>query len=201
MCVRKNAGLGCKSHGSVWENFFEATLLRTKTARSHGKENIFSTNGVSGLWVVGRELVRGIFHNETRTGLDMNFKLLPSADSLCYTYAHSISTACVKEGLRKLPYKASSTSLKHGEAKRIVGRTLDPEAAYKQMLVSEKSLWASVLSVEDPDGKQKLFLSHVLPFGAWASVYAFNKMAKALHVVGMRLFGLVRSQYFDDFPS
>lgn len=115
MCS-ENAGLGCKLHGSVWENFFEATLLRTKTARSHGKENIFSTNGVSGLWIVGRELVRSIFHNETRTGLDMNFKLLPSADSLCYTYAHSISTACVNEGLRKrlrkLLYKASSTSLK-----------------------------------------------------------------------------------------
>lgn len=40
-------------------------------------------------------------------------------------------------------------------------------------------------SIENPDGKQKLFLPHVLPFGASASVYAFNKMAKALHVVGM----------------
>ena len=91
--------------------------------------------------------------------------------------------------------------LSSGEAKRIVGRTLDLEAAYKQMLVSEKSLWASVLSVEDPDGKQKLFLSHVLPFGALASVYASKQNGQGAACCRHEAFGLVWSQYFDDFPQ
>ena len=40
VCLRKNAGLGCEPHGE-WlcpGKFFEATLLRTKTARSQEKK-------------------------------------------------------------------------------------------------------------------------------------------------------------------
>ena len=142
------------------------------------------------------------------SAFSQQYKLdLPGIDGVALS-ARTILEAVSKEGVVCLKLSDGSRlkgllhpSLKNGEARRIIGRTLDLEAAYKQMLVSEKSLWASVLSVDDPDGKQKLFISHVLPFGASASVYAFNKMAKALHVVGMRLFGLVWSQYYDDYPQ
>ena len=53
------------------------------------------------------------------------------------------------------------------------GRTLDLDSAYKQIMVAKSSLWASVIVVEDPDGRPSLFISHVLPFGATSAVYAF----------------------------
>ena len=92
-------------------------------------------------------------------------------------------------------------SLEGGRAFHIRGRTLDLDAAYKQILISKSSLWCSVLAIENPAGAKKLFLAHVLPFGASASVYAFNRLARALHTIGERIFGLVWSNYYDDYPQ
>lgn len=69
------------------------------------------------------------------------------------------------------------------EARCICGRTLDLEAAYKQLLVKETSLWASVLLVAAPSGERH-YISQVLPFGASATVFAFNRLARAIHAVG-----------------
>ena len=92
-------------------------------------------------------------------------------------------------------------SLDLNSARRLVGRTLDLEAAYKQMMVSEPSLWCSVLLVSDPLGNKHYFLSQVLPFGAASSVYQFNKIARAIHLIGARLFGLLWCNYIDDYPQ
>ena len=92
-------------------------------------------------------------------------------------------------------------SLDFHEARSLVGRTLDLEAAYKQLLVKESSLWSSVLMVRDPELQPHYFISHVLPFGASASVYAFNRLSRAVYLIGTRLFGLVWSCYFDDFTQ
>ena len=94
-----------------------------------------------------------------------------------------------------------SSELSVQDARRLVGRTLDLEAAYKQCLVSESSLWASVLGIVSPSGSRELFVSHVLPFGARGSVGAFNRVSRALHLIGLRLFGLVWCNYVDDFPQ
>ena len=59
----------------------------------------------------------------------------------------------------------------------------------------------NVLAVDDPGGERRLFISQVLPFGASASVYGFNKIVRAIHRVGTLLFGLVWSNYYDDFPQ
>ena len=88
-----------------------------------------------------------------------------------------------------------------GCAPEIGGRTLDLAAAYKQVLVSKRSLWCSVLAVDDPSGEKRLFLSQVLPFGAASSVYGFNKIARAIQIVGTKLFELIWSSYYDDFPQ
>ena len=87
------------------------------------------------------------------------------------------------------------------EAREIGGRTLDLAAAYKQVLVAKRSLWCSVLVVEDPAGEKRLFVSQVLPFGAASSVYSFNKIARAIQLVGTRLFELIWTSYYDDFPQ
>ena len=87
------------------------------------------------------------------------------------------------------------------DARRVCGRTLDLEAAYKQMLVRESSLWASVLLVPSPGGEKHYFISRVLPFGASAAVYAFNRIARAIYAVGVKLFGLIWTNYYDDYPQ
>ena len=92
-------------------------------------------------------------------------------------------------------------SLTVEDARKLQGRTLDLEAAYKQMLTSKSSLWASVLAIDRPGSAKSLFISNVLPFGASASVYAFNKIARAIHTIGERLFSLVWSNYYDDYPQ
>ena len=81
------------------------------------------------------------------------------------------------------------------------GRTLDLDSAYKQIMVAKSSLWASVIVVEDPDGRPSLFISHVLPFGATSAVYAFCRLSKAIHLIGERLFHLVWTNYIDDYPQ
>ena len=47
----------------------------------------------------------------------------------------------------------------------------------------------------------RLFLSPALPFGAVASVYAFNRVARALRAVFVRFLGLSVTNYFDDYPQ
>ena len=74
------------------------------------------------------------------------------------------------------------------EARTIGGRTLDLEAAYKQVLVARSSLWANVLAVTDSSGVKRFFLGHVLPFGASAAVFGFNRIARAILTIGSRLF-------------
>jgi hypothetical protein len=92
-------------------------------------------------------------------------------------------------------------SLTLKDARSLVGRTLDLEAAYKQLLVSESSRWAAVIRIWNADAKEdQLYVSEVLPFGASASVYGFNRYARALRKVGTRLFHLAWTNYFDDYP-
>lgn len=92
-------------------------------------------------------------------------------------------------------------SIGASECRRLVGRTLDLEAAYKQVLVSKSSLWTSVLAIEDLQGAKRLFISKVAPFGASASVYGFNRLSRAIQLIGERLFGLIWNCYYDDFPQ
>ncbi|CAE7730529.1 pol [Symbiodinium sp. CCMP2592] len=93
------------------------------------------------------------------------------------------------------------SSLTAQQAKTLVGRTLDLEAAYKQMLIAKASQWAGVLTVRNPSGGNSLFIANVLPFGGSSAVYSFNRLSRALHRIGSRLFFLVWGNYYDDFPQ
>ena len=93
----------------------------------------------------------------------------------------------------------SSLTLK--EASDLVGRTLDLKAAYRQLAVAKSAAWSSVVSVYEPQSRTaKLFLQRALPFGATASVYAFNRLARAMHFLGTIGLQLWWSQFFDDYP-
>lgn len=106
----------------------------------------------------------------------------------------SLSDGKVLQGMRR-------ESLSVEDAKNLAGRTLDLDAAYKQLLTAKSSLWCSVLAVEDLTRTIQLFISNVLPFGASASVYGFNRIARACCVIGVRLFGLIWGNYYDDYPQ
>ncbi|CAE8741817.1 unnamed protein product, partial [Polarella glacialis] len=87
------------------------------------------------------------------------------------------------------------------QARALQGRTLDLEAAYKQLLIAPESLRTAVVGVWNPVlGKAELFESRALPFGASASVTAFNRYARALRLICCRLFSMAIVNYFDDFP-
>ena len=88
---------------------------------------------------------------------------------------------------------------KRGEA--WTGTTIDLKAAYKQMFVAESNNWASAITVYNPTtGKASLFAQTTLPFGATASVVAFNRASRALWFLGCRLLHLAWLNFFDDFP-
>ena len=93
------------------------------------------------------------------------------------------------------------SSLTVVQAKTLVGRTLDLEGAYKQLLVAESSLWASVIQVLNADtGEYEWYVCEVLPFGASAAVLGFNRFSRAIWKIGVRLFDLLWCNYFDDYP-
>ena len=88
------------------------------------------------------------------------------------------------------------------EARSLAVRVADLKSAYKQLLVSADSRWASVVQVWNTAlGKHEFYVTTVLPFGATAAVYGFSRMADAIRKIGTRLLGLVWSNFFDDFTQ
>ena len=84
---------------------------------------------------------------------------------------------------------------------KLQGRTLDLKSAYKQAGNSAATLWSCVVAVWSADNCGfELYTSRALMFGATASVYAFNRIAKALQHLATNLLCLLCTQFFDDFP-
>eukprot|EP00435_Cladocopium_sp_Y103_P008155 s2534_g2.t1 len=81
------------------------------------------------------------------------------------------------------------------------GRGFDLSKAYKQIAVSKDSLKHAVLGARDSKGIWKMYASQALPFGSVASVYAFNKSARALQHLLLKDFTILNTNYFDDFPT
>ena len=88
------------------------------------------------------------------------------------------------------------------DAGTLLGRTLDLEAEYRQLLVAEASSWASVVCVFCPEtNKPALFCSEALPFGGSAGVYGFNRHARCLWYIGVVLLNLSWTNFYDDYPT
>ena len=76
-------------------------------------------------------------------------------------------------------------------ARSLIGRTLDLDAAYRQIAISRPSSWAAVVAVWCPeDQAYKHFRQHSLPFGATSAVYGFNTQSMMLRFIGASLFVL-----------
>ena len=86
--------------------------------------------------------------------------------------------------------------------RQVLGRTLDLTAAYKNLACSPPTRWTSVLLVLNPDSSEVCyFISDALMFGSTASVYAFNRCARALWHIAVVWLKLVVTQFYDDYPS
>lgn len=82
----------------------------------------------------------------------------------------------------------------------LLGRSVDLSKAYKQVGITPNSLRHSVLGVRKSCGTWAYFISRSLPFGASASVFAFNKLTRALWCILVRKFNVLASVFYDDFP-
>ena len=90
----------------------------------------------------------------------------------------------------------------HKTSKKVVGKTLDLKAAYKQLCVREDHLRYAVTTVYNPTSKKPEFwVCTGLPFGSTASVYGFNACSRSLERILSEHFLVLVSSYFDDFPS
>ena len=85
---------------------------------------------------------------------------------------------------------------------KLVGRTLDLEAAYKQAAPKPEQLWARFIVVFNPALHQPSFFStSALMFGSTASVYAFNRLSRSLWHIQTSLFAIWSTVFYDDYPT
>ena len=80
------------------------------------------------------------------------------------------------------------------------GRGVDLSKAYKEVGILPSSVRHNVLGVRKVCGTWAYFISRSLPFGASASVFAFNKLTRALWAILVRKFHVLASVFYDDFP-
>ena len=79
-------------------------------------------------------------------------------------------------------------------------KTVDLKAAYKQLPLSPLDHRLCVVSVRRPLDRQVVgYVSKTLPFGAAASVTAFNRVARLLQRI-LQEARIMASNYFDDYP-
>jgi hypothetical protein len=82
----------------------------------------------------------------------------------------------------------------------MVGKFIDLEAAYKQCPIAPSDTHCAVFAAQNPDtGEPDFFIASVLPFGASASVHAFNRVATALNHLLHAYLDVPCTNYFDDF--
>ena len=142
-----------------------------------------------------------------RSGLNsaytVNFKLeLFDIDALaCLLAAISESTSSGHYECKLSDGSLIGCKLHHAVASdQWMGRTLDLSRAYKQLGLDLKSRRLSVVGYKH-EGEWKYYLNHVLPFGATASVYSFNRVSKSLHHIICKLLFSLSTCFYDDFPT
>ena len=82
-----------------------------------------------------------------------------------------------------------------------VGRCLDLSKAYKQVPVNVTSLKYAVIAVPSRSSQWTFYIARGLPFGGSGSVYAFNKISRAIWHIAVTKLKLVTSVYVDDYPT
>ena len=87
-----------------------------------------------------------------------------------------------------------------GPKPKLLGRCVDLSKAYKQVSVATESLKHGVLGYQAEAGDWRLYTTQSLPFGASASVFAFNKVSRAIWHLLVHGLHILTSVFYDDFP-
>ena len=83
--------------------------------------------------------------------------------------------------------------------RQLVGRTVDLESAYRQVARHPADAAFSVVCTKRPDTGELLFWeTPALVFGATGSVYAFNRVSRAILKILNYRFAIVASSYYAD---
>ena len=83
---------------------------------------------------------------------------------------------------------------------RLVCKTVELRKAYKNLPLSSGALQDSYIVVFSPsEGRPQAFQTLVLPFGARAAVMGFCRTSYAIWRIGVVIFGLHWTVYFDDY--
>ena len=81
-------------------------------------------------------------------------------------------------------------------------RSFDLKSAYKQCAIHPLSRPFSYIVVGDPNTTTlKAFRAKALPFGSVKSVHAFLRVSHSLWAILTTLFGVITTNYFDDFEA
>ena len=97
---------------------------------------------------------------------------------------------------------AVAASQRGGVRGQLLGRTFDLKAAYKQLAIDHEDQPFSHVAVWNPVQRRKEILAlSALPFGATASVAAFNRCSIALWAVAVQMLAIPWTVFFDDFTA
>ena len=82
-------------------------------------------------------------------------------------------------------------------------RSFDLKSAYKQCAIHPQSRHLSYIVVGDPNTTTtlKAFRAKALPFGSVKSVHAFLRVSHSIWSILTSLFGVISTNYFDDFVA
>ena len=161
------------------------------------------------LLLQGEELKPRVIDNYKASAINSAFGTsshldLHDTDIICCLLAFMLR---VFTGERSIDIQLSTGKRLQGERHRdfdrhpqLWGRGVDLSKAYKQVGIAPTSLKHGALGVRLKDGTWRFFLSKSLPFGATASVYAFNKITRGLWSLLVRKFCIFSTVFYDDFP-
>eukprot|EP00435_Cladocopium_sp_Y103_P034693 s357_g9.t1 len=82
----------------------------------------------------------------------------------------------------------------------LLGRCVDLSKAYKQVAIATESLKHGVLGYQTSEHGWRYYTTQSLPFGASASVFAFNKISRAIWHLLVHGMHILTSVFYDDFP-
>ena len=139
-----------------------------------------------------------------RFGLQQGAKLRVIYDCSCGGLNHSVGLA-EKSQLHSIDQLASmvshSFSVTSGQRHpKVVGRTYDLRAAYKQFPLSSADREILRIAVCQPGRTEPaIFGVNALPFGAVGSVAGFLRTSHALWFIGATALGLCWTAFYDDF--
>ena len=109
--------------------------------------------------------------------------------------AESIQPMAVDSILATMVYRDRSWG-----HEKLTGKTIDLRKAYKNLPLAIEALGDAYLCVMNPEtGEPEAFQTLVLPFGARAAVMGFCRTSYALWRIGVSLFGLHWTVFFDDY--